>query len=171
MKIHFSCFFVIYLHLLFLNLGFFFPSWVGFPGGSDGKTKSSCNAGDLGWIPGWEISLEKRMATHSSILAWRIPWTEEPGGLQSKGPERVGHEWITNTFNFFWLVRKSWYYREDRFIYWPLYHLETTTYSKISVLHFEDHEKKFPFFAMRSKAIWQSTHSTLFSFIFRYSYR
>ena len=39
---------------------------------------------------GWEDLLEKRMATHSSILAWRIPWTEEPGGLQSMGLQRVG---------------------------------------------------------------------------------
>ena len=38
-----------------------------------------------------EEELDKDMATHSSILAWRIPWTEEPGGLQSKGPQRVGH--------------------------------------------------------------------------------
>ena len=37
-------------------------------------------------------SLEKGMATHSSILAWRIPWTEEPGGLQSMGSQRVGHD-------------------------------------------------------------------------------
>ena len=40
---------------------------------------------------GWEDPLEKEMATHSSILAWRIPWTEEPGGLQSTGSQRVGH--------------------------------------------------------------------------------
>ena len=40
---------------------------------------------------GWEDSLEKEMATHSSILAWRIPWTEEPGGLQSIGSQRVRH--------------------------------------------------------------------------------
>ena len=42
---------------------------------------------------GWEDPLEKGMATHSSILAWRIPWTEEPGGLQSTGSQTVGHEW------------------------------------------------------------------------------
>ena len=48
---------------------------VGFPGGSDG-TESSCNAGDPGLIPGWGQSPEKDMATHSSILAWRTPWTE-----------------------------------------------------------------------------------------------
>ena len=41
---------------------------------------------------GWEDPLEKGMATHSSILAWRIPWTEEPGGLQSRGSQRVGHD-------------------------------------------------------------------------------
>ena len=40
---------------------------------------------NLGLIPGWEDPLEKGMATHSNILAWRIPWTEEPGGLQSMG--------------------------------------------------------------------------------------
>ena len=41
---------------------------------------------------GWEDSLEKEMATHSSILAWKIPWTKEPGGLQSMGLLRVGHD-------------------------------------------------------------------------------
>ena len=46
---------------------------------------------------GWQNSLEKGMATHSSILAWRIPWTEEPGGLQSTGSQRARHNWATNT--------------------------------------------------------------------------
>ena len=41
---------------------------------------------------GWEDPLEEGMATHSSILAWRIPWTEEPGGLLSMGSQRVGHD-------------------------------------------------------------------------------
>ena len=41
---------------------------------------------------GWEDPLEKGMTTHSSILAWKIPWTEEPGGLQSMGSLRVGHD-------------------------------------------------------------------------------
>ena len=62
---------------------------LGFPGGSDGK-KSACNAGDLGLIPGWGRFPEKGMATHSSILAWRITWTEEPCGLQSMRLQRVG---------------------------------------------------------------------------------
>ena len=46
---------------------------------------------------GWKDPLGKGMATHSSILAWRIPWTEEPGGLPSMGSQRVGHDWATNT--------------------------------------------------------------------------
>ena len=46
---------------------------------------------------GWEDLLEKEMATHSSILAWEMPWTEEPGGLQSVGSQRVGHNLVTNT--------------------------------------------------------------------------
>ena len=44
-------------------------------------------------MPGQEDALEEEMATHSSILAWRIPWTEEPGGLQSMGLQRGGHNW------------------------------------------------------------------------------
>ena len=57
---------------------------MGFPHSSVGQ-ELACNAGDLGSAPGQEDPLVKEMATHSSILAWRIPWTEEPGGLQSMG--------------------------------------------------------------------------------------
>ena len=49
---------------------------------------------------GWEDPLEKGMATHSCILAWRIPWTEKPGGLQPMGLQRVGYNRVTNTFTF-----------------------------------------------------------------------
>ena len=49
------------------------------------------NIRDTGSISGSERSLEEGMTTHSSVLAWRIPWTEEPGGLQSIGLQRVGH--------------------------------------------------------------------------------
>ena len=54
------------------------------------------------WVQslGWEDPLEKGIAAHSSTLAWRIPWTEEPGGLQSMGLQRVGHDWVTDTFRF-----------------------------------------------------------------------
>ena len=50
------------------------------------------------WSLGEKHCLEEEMATHSGILAWRIPWTEEPGGLQSRGLQRVGHGWAANTF-------------------------------------------------------------------------
>ena len=59
------------------------PVFLDFPGGSDGK-ESACNAGDPGLVPGLEDPLEEGMATHSSVLAWRIPWTEEPGELESR---------------------------------------------------------------------------------------
>ena len=64
---------------------------IDFPGGSDSKASAS-NAGDLGSSLGREDLLEKEMATHSSILAWKIPWTEEPGRLQSIGSQRVRHD-------------------------------------------------------------------------------
>ena len=50
------------------------------------------NAGETGSIPGREDPLEKGMATHSSILAWKMSWTEEPGGLESMESQRVGHD-------------------------------------------------------------------------------
>ena len=50
---------------------------------------------------GWEDPLKKEMATHSSILAWKISWTDGPGGLQSMGSQRVGHDWATNTYTHF----------------------------------------------------------------------
>ena len=51
------------------------------------------------WVQssGWKDPLVKRMVSYSSILAWKIPWIEEPGGLQSMRPQRVGHDWATNT--------------------------------------------------------------------------
>ena len=58
------------------------------------------NAGGIEtWVRslGKEGPLEEGMAAHSSILAWRISWTEDPGGLQSMGLQRVGHNWVTNT--------------------------------------------------------------------------
>ena len=58
--------------------------WGGFVGGSDGK-ESACSAGHPGWILGQEDPLEEKTATHSSILAWRLPWTEESGGYSPWG--------------------------------------------------------------------------------------
>ena len=59
--------------------------------GSEGK-EYAYNAGALGSIPGQEDPLEKGMATHSSILAWQIPWTKKSGRLQFMGSQRVAHD-------------------------------------------------------------------------------
>jgi len=68
--------------------------YMNFPGGARGK-ESACQCRRYrrrGLIPRQEEPLEKEMATHSNILPWKIPWTEEPGGLQSMGSQRVGHD-------------------------------------------------------------------------------
>ena len=62
-----------------------------FPGGSEVKA-SAWNEGEPGSILVREDPLEKEMATQSSTLAWKLPWTEEPGMLQSMGSQRVGHD-------------------------------------------------------------------------------
>ena len=64
------------------------------------------------WIPflGWEDTLEKEMGPHSDILAWKTPWTKEPGELQSMGSQRVGHNWSTehacNVIGLLWKVNE-----------------------------------------------------------------
>ena len=63
-------------------------SFLGFPGGSE----SACSVGAQVQSLGWKDPLEKEMATHPNILAWRILWTEETSGLQSTGSQRVGHD-------------------------------------------------------------------------------
>ena len=78
--------------------------WVepyeGFPGGSAVKSSPAVQESQETQVRslGWEDPLEEEMATHLNILAWRIPWTEEPCGLQSMGSQRVGHKWATNAF-------------------------------------------------------------------------
>ena len=64
---------------------------VGFSGSSDNKESASAMQETQVRYLGWEDSLEEGMATHSSILSWRIPQTEEPGGLRSTRSRRVGH--------------------------------------------------------------------------------
>ena len=83
----FSSIFSIYLRVELLG----HMITLDFPGGSDTK-ESACSTGDLSSIPGSGRSLEKGMATHSSILAWRTPWIEEPDGLQSMGLPRVRYD-------------------------------------------------------------------------------
>ena len=87
-----------------------------------------CNAGDQGSIPGSGRSLEKETATHSSILAWRVPWTEEPCGLQSMGSRRIRHDWVTNTFTFLTcVITNTCYICMHMWLYWYT-HTHTHTY-------------------------------------------
>ena len=84
---------------------------MGFPGGSGGNLSAmqEIQVQSLGQ----EDPLKEGMATHCSIRAWRIPWTEEPDELQSFGSQRVGHEWVTNTFTLLFHVYKIenfWYH-------------------------------------------------------------
>ena len=84
-----------------------YPGATEYPGSSDSK-ESACNAGDVGSIPGFGRSPGEENGNSSIILAWRIPWTEEPGSLQSLGLQRVRHDWATNTYFHFhtWLLEK-----------------------------------------------------------------
>ena len=80
---------------LFLVFFFFLNPFRDFPGGSVVKNPSA-NAGEMQVQSlRWEDPLEKEMASHSSILVWEIPWTEEPGRLQSVGSQRVEHDLVT----------------------------------------------------------------------------
>ena len=73
----------------------------GFSSGSAVKNLSAVQEPQEMWVRslGREDAVEKGMATHSSILAWQVPWTEEPGGLQSMGSQRVGHDWAHSHAN------------------------------------------------------------------------
>ena len=93
----------------------FFTIWAAgeaLPGGASG-TELACQCRRCTetwvWSLGWEDPLEEGIATLSSILAWRIPWTEEPGGLQSMGLQRVRHDWSDSTHTaqcqLFWLFQ------------------------------------------------------------------
>ena len=80
-----------FVHLYYLQQDA--VTW-GFPSGSAVKSLPASQEPQETWVPslGWEDALGEGMATHSSILAWRIPWTTEPGGLQSIGSQRVRHD-------------------------------------------------------------------------------
>ena len=84
------------------------------------------------WSLGWEDPLEKVMATHSSILAWRISWTEEPGRLQSLELQRVGHDWTTDTFNFYWCGASAHLFGSHLYVFFEEILVLWDTFNKIS---------------------------------------
>ena len=93
----------------------------------------------------WEDPLEKKMVTHSSILAWKISWTEEPGGLQSTGSQRAGHDWATNTYLLVLLIYKIFSFSLEVFITIPTKTLAFSSDSYISFLHSLTEIKTYPF--------------------------
>ena len=84
----------------------------------------------------WEYPLEKEMATHSSTLAWKIPWMEEPGRLQSTGSQRVGHDWVTSlsTFTFFEIEMKTDLFQDcgHCWVFQMCWHIECSTFTASS---------------------------------------
>ena len=93
-----------------------------FPGGSAVKNVPAMQEIWV-WSLGWEDPLEKEMAIHSSTIAWKIPWTEEPGRLQSTGSQRVGRDWMTSLslwaffgIAFLWDCNENWTFP----VLWPL---------------------------------------------------
>ena len=77
------------------------------------------------WSLGQKDPLEKEMATYSSTLAWKIPWMEEPGGLQSMGSQRVGHDWVISLFfHFFWLWEVLWSFFSVQLLSWLSYKVD-----------------------------------------------
>ena len=78
---------------------------MGFPDGSVVKNPpaNSGDTRDVGLLPGSGRSLEEEMAIHTSILSWEIPWTEDPGGLQSMGLQRVEHDLGTKQRTLLWV--------------------------------------------------------------------
>ena len=136
--------------LLLANCSFYYNfvvSYMGLPGGSDSK-KSFCSAGDLGLIPGLGRSPGRGHGNHPSILAWRIPWTEEPGGPQSMGSQRVRHDWPTKHSTLLWLgdslvaqmvlyllalQKTHWFsYVEPTFYFWVKSHLDIIIFKQLT---------------------------------------
>ena len=116
------------------------------------------------WSLGWEDPLEKGIATHSNILAWRTPRTEEPGGWQSMGLQRVGHNWATNTHMFFSEVSLQ--------IFGPFLKIGFSYYWALSfvfliqILHIHDLQTFSPesvacLHSRRSSSFWWSPITTL----------
>ena len=86
------------------------------------------------WSLGWEDPLEKEMATHCSTPAWKIPWMEEPGGLQSMGSQRVGHDWVISLsffLSFLWdkVRKKNWNHRRES--WWKAFLLTVIDWSRL----------------------------------------
>ena len=123
-------------HDLYLNFRLFKAAWLVFLGGSDSK-ESACSAADRVPSLGWEGPLEKGMATHWNTLAWRIPWTGEPGGLQSVGLQshtRLGNFHFMSPRKGAWSLEPAWFSVKSVFLKVNLSFLLQTTASTIKLI-------------------------------------
>ena len=100
-----QCIFIYLFVLMFQCINF------GFSCGSEVKNLPAMQEAQI-WSLGWEEPLEKVMVTHSTILAWRIPWTGEPGRLQFIGLQRIRHNWVTFTSKY-----NTWYFHIHAFLF------------------------------------------------------
>ena len=91
------------------------------------------NSGDVAQSLGWDGSLEKEMATRSSILAWIISWTEEPSRLQSMGSQRVAHDWATEHTYMHTVLYTIWCWATN----WGCKEADTTEWLALSPFHFQ----------------------------------
>ena len=102
------------------------------------------------------------MATHSSILTWRIPWTEGPSGLQSMGSQRVGHGWVTNTFTFTTHtlgnanLNESLHFIDATEFYSTYNYWEDTRFPKLILKLWKRPDKKIKI--QRGEVVWKLTH-------------
>ena len=135
-------------------------------------TESACNAGrtgDVGLVSGSEDPLEEKMATHSSILPWRIPWTES-GGLQSMGLQRVGRDWVTEherERHFYWIYCNSQVFEhKDYGVWWSYLGILSSYMCSLLLIFFMQGgilHKFFHFFFMVSKMGITELHLWIFS--------
>ena len=147
------------IHPLWCHFGWPLHLWVslcsewGFPGAAVVKNQETWI-----WSLGWKDPLEKEMATHSSILAWKIPWTVEPGGLQSMGSQRVRHDWLSMHTCCQW--QRAWVFRAPQ-RHWLIFQsVNTSSVTSIVfpgfVLTLQDkaYPKAWPLLTSSSSPIW-----------------
>ena len=102
----FTCWHFFPTQFLFVKMAYYCPCWNGFKSLLVDKWINKCT---ISYIDNFSLKMEKAVATHSSTLAWKIPWTEEPGRLQSIRSLRVGHDWETSISLFtFMHWRRKW---------------------------------------------------------------
>ena len=141
------------MYLLFIpEFGNIYSHYKGFLNGSAGK-ESACQCRrhrkqeTRVWFLGGDDPLEEEMATYPSILAWEVPWTEEPGGLQSMRLQRVGHAWVTKHACIH--VTKWSFFSEGLY-------LSDRNFLNLLLIHLEIYSTVYSLFIFSSESDWRS---------------